>query len=363
MRAKVLRMKILYLSCHAALEYDELSLLHACGHEVFSPGIEPEPFGPYGPGSLPFRPAVEGLSHDVETARAWARVRAGVAADADPKRALTREFVARFDVVIVMHTPFWVYENLEACEGVPLVWRTIGQSGAKTERLMRTMRECGVTIARYSPAERFLPDYAGADAVLRFTKSPDEFGGWHGTERCVVTFAQTMRHRREVTGFDAFDAATRGFERRLYGFGNDDVDWARGSLAYDAQLEVLRASRVYFAAGTRPASYTLGFLEAWMTGVPVVALGRKLAGPRAYPNVYEVPDLIEHGVDGFCSDDIDELRDCIEQLLDDDGLARRIGRAGRESAVTMFGRDTVRPDWDAMFDRLQPVRAVRSRAE
>ncbi len=353
-------MKILYLSCHAALEYDELSLLHARGHEVFSPGTEPEPFGPYGPGSMPFRPAVEGLSHDLETVRAWARLRSSVPADADAKRALTPEFVARFDAVVAMHTPFWIYENVDACEGVPLVWRTIGQSGAKTERLMREMRERGVTIVRYSPAERHLPDYAGAAAVVRFAKSPAELGGWHGSERRVVTFAQTMRKRRDVCGFDAFDASTRGLERSLYGFGNEDVDWAEGPLAHEQLLDVLRSSRVYFAAGTKPASYTLGFLEAWMTGTPVVALGRELGGPPAYPNVYEVPDLIEHGVDGFCSDDVDELRDRIARLLDDHDLARRIGRAGREKAVATFGHDAIGRQWDSLLSGLRPVReAVR----
>ena len=31
-------MKILYLSCHSILEYDEVKLLTGMGHYVFSPG-------------------------------------------------------------------------------------------------------------------------------------------------------------------------------------------------------------------------------------------------------------------------------------------------------------------------------------
>jgi glycosyltransferase involved in cell wall biosynthesis len=46
----------------------------------------------------------------------------------------------------------------------------------------------------------------------------------------------------------------------------------------------LRKIRAYVYTGTQPASYTLGLIEAMMTGVPVVSIG---------PESMWVPDLFE----------------------------------------------------------------------
>ena len=53
--------KILYLSCHEVLEYDEVSLLLELGHEVFSPGAYVEPANP---GGKTMRPSIPGVEID-----------------------------------------------------------------------------------------------------------------------------------------------------------------------------------------------------------------------------------------------------------------------------------------------------------
>tara|TARA_R110002096_G_scaffold173997_13_gene349658 strand:- start:2538 stop:3467 length:930 start_codon:yes stop_codon:yes gene_type:complete len=56
-------------------------------------------------------------------------------------------------------------------------------------------------------------------------------------------------------------------------------------------------------------------------------------------------DYIENGVNGYCSDDIDELIDHLRLLQNDPDLTRRIGGAGRETAQKVFHIDRFRDEW------------------
>ena len=115
-------MRILYLSCHEILESDEVSLLLELGHDVFSPGAY---VNPQNRGNECMRPDIPGLQYDPETVTMF---HALGQPGQDNKERLTKEFVDRFDVVIVMHLPQWITMNWEAMKHKTVVWRTIGQS-------------------------------------------------------------------------------------------------------------------------------------------------------------------------------------------------------------------------------------------
>jgi glycosyltransferase involved in cell wall biosynthesis len=56
-------------------------------------------------------------------------------------------------------------------------------------------------------------------------------------------------------------------------------------------------------------------------------------------NVYEVDKIIQNGVNGFVSDNIDELRGYVRMLLDKPLEAKRIGEAGRKTAIELFDKE------------------------
>src|SRR5690606_11957012 len=70
---------------------------------------------------------------------------------------------------------------------------------------------------------------------------------------------------------------------------------------------------------------TLGnvVLEALASETPAVVVDR--GGPQ---------DLIRHGETGFVAraNDVEDIASCLQRLLEDEGLRRRMGRAGRASA-------------------------------
>ena len=91
-----------------------------------------------------------------------------------------------------------------------------------------------------------------------------------------------------------------------------------------------------------------------MTGIPVVAIGPKAGNSPYEPGqeTYEIPDLIEHQVSGFYSDDIKELRLNVQYLLDHPENAKLVGQNGRKKAIEIFGKETIKKQWKEFFDKL-----------
>lgn len=331
-------MRLLYLSCHAILEYDELKIFEELGIDYFSLGSYIDPRNPVDQ----IRPALRG-----NNVSRWQ-------SKAPQRDKLTAEFLDDFDVIVIMHIPDWIEANWEVLKGRNVIWRTIGQSTASVERRLKPYRDQGLKVVRYSPAEIEIPENIGADATIRFYKDPDEFYLWNGSNKQAVTLAQNMKHRGEFCNYDTFLKLINGFPAKLYGTHNEESgELSGGFLTYDGIKQMLRDNRVYIYTGTQPASYTLNFIEAMMTGIPMVCLGSKwgtslnLAG-----DAYEVPEIIQNGVNGYVSDDLDFLREKIWLLLENHDLAKNIGAMGRETAIKLFGKDTVKAQWKAYFESL-----------
>ncbi|MFS8665721.1 MAG: hypothetical protein LOD84_08620 [Limnochordales bacterium] len=335
-------MRILYLSCHAALEYDELRLLSELGHQVFALGAYLNPHAPTDamrpPLPLPRYPVLEAIARRCSQAR------------------LDRRLVAWADLVLVMHIPQWISNNWHLFRGKRVVWRSIGQSTPAVEESLRPYRRLGLEVVRHSPKELLLPGHIGADAVIRFYKDPAEFGGWQGHTDEVITLNRSMPARAAACNFAAFATLAYGFHAHVYGHGNEAAGALDGGpLGYEEMKQKLREARAYVYTGTKPACYTLGLVEALMTGVPVVAFG-PVWGDAGW-GTYEVHEIIRDGVDGFVSDDLAYLKQAIQRLLDDPELAARIGHQGRVRAIELFGRDRIMAQWAAFLHR--PHRGAR----
>jgi len=334
-------MKLLYLSCHSVLEYDEVKLFKELGIDVFSHGVYANPHTP----TDIKRPAIEG---DFDHHLVYLSYRYG-------KEALPREFIEPFDAIMIMHVPDWLLNNWEVMKDKTVIWRSIGQSTIDIERLLSQARVEGLKVVRYSPKERTIPGYVGADAIIRFYKDPDEFGPYTGEIKRVFNVSQSFKQRNDFCNWDVWEEVTKGLPRAVAGSENEPLgdDWV-GCVPYDELRDHLRKSRVYFYSGTYPAPYTLNFMEAWMTGIPVVAVGPALGNSPYEPGqqTYEVPELIENGIDGYYSDHPEELRLMVKSLLDDADLAKKVGENGRKKAIEIFGKEKIAKQWKEFFDGL-----------
>lgn len=347
-------MKTLYLSSHSVLEYQELRILTELDNfypekplniEVFSMGAynNPTQSGDYLRNIIPkgrFYPDLYELAMQSD------------------KDNIHPKLVEWADFILMMHNSGipgqkeqqrWLVRNWPLFEKMKkkVGWRSIGQCNPDVEHELKKYRDKGMTIIRMSPLERQIPDYAGEDAMIRFSEDPEEFRGWTGEKKYVITISQSFKKRGEHLGFHLFDRITNGFNRKVFGTENYDLGdlWA-GPRNYEELKKDLREARVFLYFGTQPVPYTLSFLEAMMTGVPMVVVGKSLRNTGIYkwPN-YEAPDLITSGVNGYVSDSIDELRGYIQLLLENDEVARRISEAGRKTAIEVFDRKKANKEW------------------
>lgn len=333
------KFKMLYLSCHSIAEYDEIKLFTEMGIDVYSHGAYSNPNRP-GDNK---RPGIKGKydDHFVQLCMRYG------------KENLPRELIEPFDIIFCHWTPEWIKENWEKMRDKIVIWRTNGQSTKSNELYMRDCREDGMKIVRYADIERTIPGYIGHDAIIRFYKDPDEFKNWNGNRRRVINVTQNMKKRAAFCGYNIFLQATAGYPRKLFGPDNQDSGKLSGGLlSYEHLKKAYRENRAYFYTGTKPACYTLNFIEAWMTGIPIVAIGGELGNPEFLENqyTYEIPFLGKNGTHFMMADDIGLLNQYVGQLLDDKKFAKKIGDAGRQRAIELFGKEKIKKQWEKFFN-------------
>ena len=331
-------MKLLYLSCHSIIEYDEVKLFKELGIDVFAHGAYLDPKRP----EDDKRPSLTGET-DLELIDMARR---------NPKEKMTKEFLDKFDVIFFHWMPAWLEANFELIKNKLVIFRTNGQSSPDDEILLGRYKARGVKIVRYSPIEKNIPYYCGADDVIRFGKDPEEYKGWTGEKERVITVCQNMKARAAFCNYEVFEKATEGFDRKLFGPDNEaSGELSGGCLSYDDLKKELRENRVYFYTGTKPASYTLNFIEAWMTGIPIVSIGSALGDPHFLPGqkTFEIPFLGKSGQDFFVSDDVAHLRGFIKNLMMRPELRQEISECGRLRAIELFGIDKIREEWRKFF--------------
>ncbi len=349
-------MKLLVLSSHAILEYDELRLFSDLGYDVFMPGGYSDPSHPseaLRPAlpDAPYYPELDALCHEQ-------RVR-HIAEDAGypiidwAKADLHPDLLDWADVVMVNCFPVeWIGRQWPRLRSKRVVWRTIGQSNPIVEREMRLFVRDGLQVVRYSPAERRafgpLGVFAGEDAVIRFAKYPSDFAPWIGDECVVGNVTQNLDERGDFTGFGYWQEATAGLPTKPSGLGSERIG-GTGPLPYREMLDYLRNLRAYLYMGTQPASYTLGLMEAMLAGVPVVSRGR---------DGLWMPALFEGHELGLLAASPSDAADMLRMFLDDYKVASEVSFLMRQKAVMEFSADVIGPQWLDFLGAPVPTREL-----
>jgi glycosyltransferase involved in cell wall biosynthesis len=340
-------MKIFYMSCHSVHEYDEVRMFNKLGHQVFSPSAYMNPQN-----EDHLRPGIEGLVYDPIDVEKFHKL---ALPGTDNKDNLTTDFLKPFDVIFVMSlADRWIVKQWDIIKDKIVIWRTNGQSNSVQELKMKSLKEKypNLKIARYSPTERTMTNYAGEDCMIRFGKRPDEYCDWNGKNKRVMSLCQNMIGRSRDCSWGVFEQIAKTFPTTLYGMSNEDNEfWIGRKLLTSELIQAMQDNLVYFYTGTKPANYTLNFIEAWMTGIPVVAVGPKIGNAIGY-NTYEIQNLIKNGINGFVSDNIEELKSCVSLLLNNYDLCKQIGKNGRISAIKHFNEYDKEIEWKKFFDEL-----------
>ncbi len=68
-----------------------------------------------------------------------------------------------------------------------------------------------------------------------------------------------------------------------------------------------------------------------------------------------IPEIIEHGVNGFMSNDEEELKGYIKQLSEDEALRNKMGEAARKTIQEKFSEKKFIDNWNNIFDKVYGV--------
>jgi glycosyltransferase involved in cell wall biosynthesis len=152
-------------------------------------------------------------------------------------------------------------------------------------------------------------------------------------ERGLVVTNHLARRGRRM-GADLFAAMRAELPLDLLGMAAHELG-GLGEIDHPALPAFIARYRFLFSP-VRYSSLSLSTLEAMMTGMPVLALATA-----------EMATVIEHGISGFAVTDTRQLAPCMLALLNDPGLARRLGEGARRTALDRFSIDRFSADWDA----------------
>lgn len=338
--------RIVLCLSHSIEEHDQVKLLSSIGHDVFSIGGYINPGAPHDD-KRPALPGVPAHPHLREAVDALGtRDNLGAAQENIPDAILDWA-----DTIVYHHYLDRLYGQwprirdwLRGDSNRRVIWRSVGQSVEGNERTAHPFRREGLERVAYSPKEQNIPGYAGHDALIRFYADPKEWRDWEGFDGKVIQVTQHLRQRDPYTNWGFWEAATRDLPRTPAGPGSEQIG-GLGSISYTAMQILLRISRAYLYTGTQPASYTLGLLEALMTGVPVISIG------PSYMNIFPYGHLLfeGHELASGWTDYPETARANLQNLLDDPDEARKVSEHQRARAIEMFGVEKIRAEWAAFL--------------
>lgn len=346
-------MNILYLGSHSVLEYDQVKLWTGLGHDVFSIGAYIDPAHP----SDAKRPAIPEAPWHADLAVYVHEQRVKHAGEPIEwavdwgKADLHDNLIDWADTIIVDCFPVqWVFAQWPRLSHKRVIWRTIGQSHPDIEMAMKQL--AGLEIVRYSPAEQRhyekIGAWAGQDALIRFSKDPADWHGWHGSLNVVGNLSQhnTDDGRDTWLNWPFFEEATKGLPVVVAGT-NSEVKGGLGALEYDEMRSYLRRIKVMLYTGTQPASYTLGLIEALMTGTPVVSIP---SSRMWMPDLFEGSEIVQHYAAGLSErEDIATTRHLLDKCLHEPGYAQWVSEWQREGAKALFSTEVIAPQWAAFL--------------
>ena len=175
--------------------------------------------------------------------------------------------------------------------------------------------------------------------VIEHSVAIDPTVRYSGIRSEGIFVVNELKRRGRMAGYDLFMAAREQVPVTTVGMGSAEVGGI-GAIHYRYLHQRVAEYRFLFSP-MRYSSLPLALIEAMTIGMPIVALATT-----------EVPTVIENGVHGFVSCNLDELIDRMRYLLDNPDEARRMGNNARQLALTRFGIDRFVRDWNQLFEDL-----------
>lgn len=351
-------MKLLYLDCcHPVLSYDNCITFEDLGIDWFCTGVYMKPNKP-----LPFLNIRTSINKDVnsdlvdEFLSLNANYFRSFVGLSRPIPIVSKSFVDKFDIIFTTNY-LYILHNWDNIKHKPIVWRTSGAINENMEIAMKPYISSGsVYPVRFSKQE-LLSINSNGGAVIRNFADESIYFGWRGDELEVLSFQSWFTQRRALPINKFYsDNIYKNFNCKLFGayVGKKDPI-SRGTITWWEQIYQYKTNRVYFYIGSPVGVVAYNYIEAMMSGCPIVTMGPKVAGYRLQSKnllLHEPSEFIENEVDGFYSDDPKKVKYYIKSLLYDSKLAENISVKARRKALDLFSKEKAIKRWKEFFNSI-----------
>lgn len=155
-------------------------------------------------------------------------------------------------------------------------------------------------------------------------------------ENHILTVANDFVNRDYCLNYSGWKRVTSGLNTRLVG---DTKGLSEPASSTEELILEYNTCSVYFNSSTLSPIPT-SLLEAMSCGCAVVSTATCM-----------IPEIIQNGVNGFISNNEDELKSYLNRLLSDEQLREQIGMRARETIETKFPEQAFVNKWNSVFDK------------
>ena len=155
-----------------------------------------------------------------------------------------------------------------------------------------------------------------------------------------MTVAHDFINRDYALNYQGWERITQGLDRKVVG-ATEGLSEAAKSV--DELVQAYQQAAVYINPSTLSPVPT-SMLEAMACGCAIVSMEN-----------CAIPEFIEHGVNGYLSNDELELRLWIQHLLDKPDQAAAMGEAARKTVLEKCNKERFVSEWNNIFDKTYEV--------
>lgn len=157
------------------------------------------------------------------------------------------------------------------------------------------------------------------------------------TRKGVLTVAHDFIKRDYALNYEGWKRITKGLPSKAIG---ETPGLSKAASTVDELVKEYQKALIYINPSILSPVPT-SMLEAMSCGCAVVTTA-----------TCDIPSIIEHGVNGFMSNDEDELRAYITQLIGDPGMAHDMGVNARGTILNRFSEKRFVEEWNETFDTI-----------
>ncbi|HEY9068266.1 MAG TPA: glycosyltransferase family 4 protein [Burkholderiaceae bacterium] len=242
-----------------------------------------------------------------------------------------------FDVVLYQSRDAWEHDRFvylsETQRQLPTVYLEHDPPQQHPTDTRHWAGEPNVLLVHVTPFNALMWDSGQATTrVIEHGVRPLADAAYTGERASGIVVVNNLATRGRRLGLDVYQDVAAHVPLTLVGMDSERVGGA-GEVPH-TELPGRMAQHRFLFNPIRYTSLGLAVIEAMMVGVPVVGLATT-----------ELVSVIRNGRNGFVDTRVEHLIEAMRWLLGDIALARRLGAAGRRTALERFTIERFVDDW------------------